>query len=165
MNEKYKKGLIGVLIFLLGIGIFGGILGAGNYGYSQKYEFDVSHDSLIKSVQTFKKLHPEYTVPEGVYVHDSLDSVNHFFYTYLYYPKDNKIVYFHVSKDANNFFKSSINFTALNDGLDLGHWKEVNKDFDRNENLQVKRQFQTTILDKLNLKYTDRGNSMFVFWK
>jgi len=161
---KFKKTItiIVIIIVLLFSMVLGGLLGAGNYSYAEKYEFSVSKDELIKAVQLLKNEKPEYNIPQVIELTDAQNNNDGYFHFYFYYQNENQIVHFFIS-DSNN--SSFLYLDAINDGLTLGHWQEVNRDFDRDNNIKVKNEFMERILNNLKLNYKDKGNGMFVFWK
>jgi len=165
--KKYKKLVIVlfIVIVFIAIALFGGFLGAGNYGYTQKYEFDINADSLIKSIKNLKTKNPTLKVPSYVGLVDSLDTGNNYFHFYVFLSDKNEIVHFLISTNQTDSDRGTIYLDAVNEGLVTGHWKEINRDYDRNDNLEIKKQFTNAILDKLKLNYKDKGNGMFIFWK
>jgi hypothetical protein len=48
--------------------------------------------------------------------------------------------------------KTIFAFVAVNEGLTLGHWKYINKDFSREENEIQKKKFEERILKKIEAK-------------
>jgi len=166
MKKRYK-----VLIFLLAVIAFfvvvtySGLLSAGSYPYSQTYKFSVSKDSLVNAIKKFKKIDTLYNPPKEVGLIDGLDENGNFYNCWVYYPKQDEIVFFVILGDNDNAESSSIWLIRINKGLILGHWSTINDDIGRSENLRQKRLFRTQILDKLKFRYKDDGNNAFVFWK
>jgi hypothetical protein len=154
-----------LIIAFLAIGIYSGALSAGSYPYSENYKFPINEDSLISKIKKFKDNNPIFKVPKKVGLIDSLDENKIFYNFWIYYPQQNKIVFFIVESDYNDSHNSTLRLISINNGLTLGHWGTINDDIERSENLEEKKQFQTQILDKLNLDYKDDGNAMFIFWK
>ena len=147
------------------------IMAPGSYVYSESYEFDADEPELIASIESIKKEAPQYIVPEiyinGMKCKDRLsdgrsDSNDYWYHFYFYYPLENQIINF-WSRPASKKGKTEIGFVAVNDGLEIGHWKEINEDLKGKENTEAKRKFEQRILNKIGFKYRDRGNSMS-FW-
>jgi hypothetical protein len=150
-----------VLVFMV-IGITQGWLAAGSYPYAQEYRFDVRAIDLVKKIEQFKKVSHNFISLSAV--NDQLDSYgNH--HIYLYDSVKDEVIHLFVEVDDKNLYKSNLFLEGYNKGRVLGNWKVINKEFDRRENLDKKRRFRDSVLDKLGLFYKDRGNSMFVFWK
>jgi hypothetical protein len=164
---RYKKTItiIVITIALLAFGFLGLFLGAGNYGYAQRYDFTTSRENLIEAINEFKTQNPQYKVPANLDLTDSSDSTAGYYHAYIYYPLENETIHFVAFNNPDYSKQSSIYLDAVNEGQSLGHWKEVNRDYGRNENLRVKKIFRETLLDKLKYPYKDNGNGMFIFWK
>jgi hypothetical protein len=168
-RAPYKTFLIVILVFIgfLAFGTYSGFFGVGSYPYSEDYEFRIRRDNLIKVLESFKKNHPAYEIPKQVGIEDGFDSDSNkiFYNAYIYLRNKNQIAHFVLIQDIDDRSKSAIWLHAVNDGLQLGHWRIINNDIGRTENLEIKKQFTTEVLDKLGLAYKDAGNSMLVFWK
>jgi hypothetical protein len=131
--------------------------GAGSYPYAEVYELNEPEQDVINAISQFKSENPDYIVPKG-----SLDlgesegrrNNSHWFNNYFYYPQENQIVFTWTRPESKT--KTKFAFVSLNDGLVLGHWKRVNKDFGfflfSSENKRIKKQFEERILDKIKLK-------------
>jgi len=169
MMKKSKLTKVAIIAFMMigvvGIMMFGGIAGAGNYGYAQQYEFKTDKKELIRKVEKFVSQHAQYKVPDNIGLENSLDSLGDVYNAYLYYPEENSIVHFLIFDNDEDVNTTSIYLDAINEGVSLGHWKVVNRDYNRKENKHIKSIFEKRVLDKLNLPYQNKGNGMFVFWK
>lgn len=62
---------------------------------------------------------------------------------YFYNPHQNVILNICILGNSTN---TKLAFVALNKGLDIGNWKDVNKDFSYKENEKIKEYFQTKYL-------------------
>jgi hypothetical protein len=78
---------------------------------------------------------------------------------------ENETIHIVTFSNPDNLNNSSIYLDAVNEGKYLGHWKVVNRDYDRDKNLRVKKVFAERLLNKLRFSYKDKGNGMFIFWK
>jgi hypothetical protein len=165
MKSKSIITTIVIIICVLVLVFLGGMLGAGPYGYAQQYEFNVSKDQLIKSIERFKSENIAFDPPQNSTENDTLDTLTTHFNVKVYYPDERTIVYFFINDDGDNNGKSFINLVSVDEGLNQGNYKLVNRDFDRSKNLEVKKEFEDRILNKLKLEYKDKGNGMFIFWK
>lgn len=166
MKKKYKTILISFgVVGLLAFALFGAILGSGNDGYAQKYEFEVSSAALIKAVENLKSGNPTFNPPAGIYEPDSLDTSNSHFNVEVYSKKENISFGFFIEKDDSKLNKSFLYLVSINRGTDFRDWKFANRDLNRSDNLKVKKVFEEEILNKLKLTYKNKGNGMFIFWK
>ena len=66
---------------------------------------------------------------------------------YFYYKSENKILLTLTRSSSEN--KTTIYFVSINSGLDIGNWKEINRDFDESENEKQKKLFEERILNKI----------------
>ena len=64
---------------------------------------------------------------------------------YFYYPEKNQIIYTWTRPTGEN--KTSFAFVSINEGLTLGNWKEINRDFNSEENGMEKKIFENKILN------------------
>jgi len=156
--------IISIIAFFV-LMIYSGILGAGSYPYAQTYKFTVNKDTLVSAIKTFKKNNPENNPPKEIGLTDGIDENGNFYNCWVYYPQQNEIVYFVVVANYDNVEKSSVWLVSINRGLTLGHWRTINDDIGRSENMKEKALFRAKILDKLKLEYKDDGNNALVFWK
>lgn len=158
-----KKIVISVFIILLAIlftskliryeiGKNLNIFSAGSHAYSETYEFSTSEAELIKAVETFKKNNPKYLIPKVTInqqgQHDLLDErmENGSFSCYFFDPQKNRIYKTSIYDDK---LKSKIRFTAINEGLNIGNWKDINKDFSYSDNEIIKKEFEEKFLNSI----------------
>lgn len=127
----------------------------GSYPYAERYEVNFSEDSVKNAIAEFKQDHPEFIVPEV-----TVD--NEFFWEledgtaqdpslwnsfYFYYKESNQII-FTLTRPIHTQ-KTAIFFVSINEGLKVGDWKRINKDFSREENKKQKDKFENEILNKI----------------
>jgi len=134
------------------------IVPSGNYSYAEIYEFNIKETQLIKIVEDFKQKNPQYIVPIEKLKDGKKDSSDYYYGVYSYYSSENNIIYFFIGSSDKG--KAQIGLVSINDGLTLGHWRDVNKDFSHSENKEVKKVFEQRILNNLGLTYKDKGNGM-----
>ena len=162
--KKNKILILSLFIFgiLLAFGFFGGLFGAGSYPYAQKYKLEESPKKLIKTIKELK-----ITLPGNDSTIDSYDHSDEWsnFHIYIYSSKSDEIIHMFVENSNNDVNEANLYLVGLNKGKNLGNWKIINSDFNRKDNIEKKNQFVELVFSKLNLKYQDKGNSMFVFWK
>jgi hypothetical protein len=155
--------IIGFLLFAYS-GAY--LLAPGSYVYSEDYELHAAESEVIAAVKQFKRQHPNMTVPyttingspsESLTRSEGRNNNSYWYAFYFYFPKENE-VYLTLTRPSDNG-TTMFSLVSVNKTLDLPHWKEVNKDFSKEENLRIKAQFEA-ILKHLKIKYSDKGNSM-----
>ena|SRR6218665_2596539 len=121
----------------------------GSYPYAEKYEVDVDETVLIQAIENFKDDNPKYKVPLGQPdLHDGRNQQENLWYhIYFYYPTENQIIYTWTRSLGKN--KTTFAFVSINQGLILGNWKDINKDFNTSENDRQKKIFEDRILNEL----------------
>ena len=129
----------------------------GSYPYAEEYEFKVPESELIEAIQNFKRDNPQYIVPKQTQLTDGRNNntgQDYWYHIYFYYPKENQIVKAWARPSEEG--KTTFAFIALNQGLELGNWKEINKDFGRLENKAEINKFEERILNKIKDKLEPR---------
>lgn len=116
----------------------------GSYPYAEHYELNVSEEILIKSIQNFKIKYPQYNVPERVQLVDGRHREGYWYHFYFYYPIEGQIISTWLRLESKN--KTTFALVSVGDGLILGNWKEINKDFSGSENKLQKKKFEERIL-------------------
>ena len=123
----------------------------GSYPYVEEYKIDVNESTLIEAIQNFKKNNPQYNVPEQTQLQDGRNDDNDYWYhIYFYYPEENQIIYTWTRPADNG--KTTFAFVSINQGLTIGKWKDINKDFSSSENKEQKKKFEDRILNKVKEK-------------
>jgi len=154
-----------VIIIFLAIAFFGAMLGSGSYGYAEQYKFDVTKKQLISTIENFKNKNQSFVPPVKYGSIDTLDTLTTKFFISIYFQNEDTIVDFFIDSSPNGTDESYINLVSVNQGLHSPVYKLINKDFDRNENRNLKKEFEERVLNKLNIPYEDKGNGNFIFWK
>lgn len=155
---KNRKSIIIAIIVSLFLGFviwFGCNFAPGSYPYAEKYELNYSEEKIKKAIAKFKQEYPEYIVPKiainskGSWDLDDGQSKepDYWYGIYFYYKNENRIVFAWTRPIDNN--KTTFAFISINDGLNLGHWKTINKDFSRSENRAEIKKFEERILNKI----------------
>jgi len=120
----------------------------GSYPYAERYEISCSESDLINAVEKFKRDNPEYLVPSQTQLKDGRSDENdHWYHVYFYYKNDNEIVYTWIRK--SNEQTTTLAFVAINNGLTLGNWKDINKGFSKEGNKLQKEKFERLILNEI----------------
>ena len=130
------------------------MLPLGSYGYAENYSFSSNERDLMAAIENLKSTHPEYNIPDS----EVIDQRSNFeFHFYIYNNAQNKILHFCTrSIDSNS---TELLFIGVNNGLELGNWKEINHQYKGKENSKIKKEFQEKVLDQLGIQYKDNGNS------
>lgn len=162
--KKKSKGIIIaiVVIIIISFALLGGVLGSGNNGYAQKYEFDINSVTLIRAVKTLKATNTIFNPPSNIYDPDTLDKSTNHYNIEIYSKKASASFAFFIESNAN---KATLYLVSINKGVDYREWKTINHDLNQEENMNAKKTFEQDILNRLDLKYQSAGNSMFIFWK
>lgn len=130
----------------------------GSYPYAEEYELDYPLEEVKTAINKFKEEHSEFVVPKvtienkGAWDLPDAQSQDNdqLYYFYFYYKSENKIVLTWIRPLGKN--RTTFAFVSINDGLDIGNWKNINKDFSNSENREEKKKFETNILAGIKAK-------------
>jgi hypothetical protein len=157
---KNKKAIILAIIMLIAGGViwFGYNFSPGSYPYAEEYELNFSEEQVKTAINKFKEEYPEYIVPkvtinnQGAWdlIDEPTEDPAYWYKFYFYYKDENKIIFTWTCPVGKN--KTTFAFVSVNDGLNLGSWKDINKDFSRSENKEEKKKFEERILNKIKEK-------------
>ncbi|MPT36111.1 MAG: hypothetical protein E2604_13740 [Flavobacterium sp.] len=125
----------------------------GSYPYAEEYDIDSSEKTLITAVENFKKHHPEYCVPNTITIQGNLTTLNngrrnandYWYHIYFYYSDTNQIVKSWLRPIDS--MSTTFAFIGINQGLEIGNWKEINHDLTGKDNSSEKQKFERLILD------------------
>jgi hypothetical protein len=143
-----------ILCFLLSTSCDINFFSAGSYPYAERYLFDCNLEFIIKEIVALKQKDST-LIPPKVYI----ESVSNSFYlsdtfnqssyytVYIYSKKENKIFYIALNKEDNN--RTELLFEGVNKGLELGKWKQINKDLSDMENNHEKEMLNEILLKKI----------------
>lgn len=153
---KKQKNIIITIVIVLLIGLLYWLkqeLSVGSYSNAEKYTLNGNEQAVKNAINQFKQNNKEYLVPkvsinnQGAW--DLLDEPKgdppHWFGFYFYYKNENKIVFTLTRAAGKN--KTEFFFVATNKGLNIGNWKDINKDFNSDENKIEKEKFEKEILN------------------
>jgi hypothetical protein len=149
MKTKYVIAIVILGTSIIGLGIWFGLsYKPGSYPNAEKYKIKIDESTLILAIQRFKKENPQFEVPEKIQLLDGRnEQENLWYHVYFYYPQENQILYTWVRK--KNKRETVFAFVSVNNGIQLGRWKDINKDFSSEENKEQKRKFEERILNKI----------------
>ncbi|MFT7072124.1 MAG: hypothetical protein ACJAX3_001098 [Patiriisocius sp.] len=131
----------------------------GSYGRAEVYEFEIPEENLIKIIKEFKSDNSELDISSEdklssgkfpILRDGKEDSSNHWYKFYFYYPDKNQIIF--TWTRAKSKMTSSFGFVRVNEGLNLGNWKDVNNNFLWWKNTPMKNEFEERILKKIKEK-------------
>lgn len=125
----------------------------GSYPYAEEYELSVNEPELIQAIQEFKLDNPQFNVPATTQLNDGRRNEagqNYWYHIYFYYSDENKIV--KCWTRPINKEKTTFAFVGINDGLELGNWQMINKNFDNSQNQIEIKKFEERILSRIKNK-------------
>lgn len=127
----------------------------GSYPFAEHYQLDYPEEEVIEAIKTLKDSDPDLNVP-GVTIqgnrlyllNDGKDGeTDYWYHFYFYNKKKNQILSTWTRSAGAN--TTTFAFVSINNGLDLGHWKNINDDFAFFENRKIKKDFEATILKRI----------------
>jgi hypothetical protein len=139
---------LSLIIFLI-LGFSSCSFAPGSYPYAEEYKLKISESELIMAIDKFNYTYPEFNVPEQTQLKDGRtnDRNDHWYHLYFYYKDENQIIYAWVRQKDKDI--TSFALVSINQGLTLGNWKEINKDFSHKENKAKKQEFEERILNPI----------------
>jgi hypothetical protein len=128
-------------------------LSPGFYPNAERYELEVKESKLIELITELKVQNPSLALPESSLLADGRrDSADKWYHFYFYSKEENMIIKTWVRGVVGNANETIFAFVAINEGLELGNWKSINKDFSSSENRRLKSLFENMILLKVKEK-------------
>jgi hypothetical protein len=159
MTKKTRKAIIILGLLLVGLIGFiklGTMLSPGSYGNAEIYEFNYSENQVQEAVRKFKIQHPDMVVPTvtignrgsfDLSKNEGRKDSSWRYFLYFYYPKENQIIFSWTRPVENG--KTRFAFVSVNNGLEIGHWQDINHDFRSAQNKQLKQEFEERILSPI----------------
>ena len=118
----------------------------GSYPYVELYKFEVAESKIISAVNKFKMENSDYCLSNQERFIDGRRSNNdHWYHVWFYYPKENQIVKCWIRG-------THIGCVGLGEYPSLRNYKEINKDFSKQENKIQKEKFERRILKEIQSK-------------
>jgi len=156
---KISIGLIGLILGGLLFYYIGWSFSPGSYSKAEIYKLEISEDSLIQIIKEVKLENPNLELKQMVRIPNGQDfqltegrqdSSDYWYDIYFYYPDKQQIVKTWIRPN----FESGVDFAfvALNNGLTLGNWVDVNQYFWWWKNKPIKTEFENRILEKIKQK-------------
>lgn len=139
----------------LGVIYFGWSFAPGSYARAEIYEIELPEQELIE----IKVENPILTLPQEMknILKDGRlgrEQFDFWYHIYFYYPDKNQIV--KTWTRAHTQTTTNFAFVAINQGLTLGNWIDVNKYFLWWKNKPIKEEFEKRILSKIKEKVNDK---------
>lgn len=153
-----RKWLLILLIGLLGLFFFYKLAGSfapGSYPYAEHYELDYPEEKVIAAINRLKMTDQSLIVPKVTIqgngqwdLNDGKEKETEHWYSFYFYNREKNQIWFTWTRSSGRN-KTTFAFVAVNDGLDLGNWKDINKDFGFFENRKIKKSFEEIILKRV----------------
>ena len=124
-----------------------------SYPDAESYILEYPESIVLEAIKSFKIANPQHLQPQYLNLNDGHDMKDHagqLYHLYFFYPENYQIVYAWTRPIDNN--STELALVAINDGLMLGNWKDINKDFTVNENNFQKEKFTNTIFNKIKME-------------
>ena len=141
--------IIKLVIFFLFLFTLSCDFAPGSYSDAEVYDIKGDESEVVKSIKRFKLENPDYNVPKELNLLDGKSSKidDHWYHIYFYYKDTDQIVYAWVRQTEND--RTTLALVAINNGMVLGHWKYINKDFTEEENSKEKEKFAKLIVSNI----------------
>lgn len=161
-NIKITFGCLGGIVVFLFLAYLGAwFMAPGSYARAETYEFEIPEDSLISIIENVKRENPEIALTQKVKIPGGQSFfmeegrkdekfLDHWYHIYFYYPDKNEIV--KTWTRPNNKNSTTLAFVAINDGLTLGNWRDINQSFWWWKNEPEKQEFEERILNRIKEK-------------
>lgn len=118
----------------------------GFYPDAERYELEVSESKAIELITELKAQNPSLALPKSHLLIDGRrDSSDNWYHFYFYSKEENIIIKTWVRGVVGDNDKTVFAFVSVNEGLELGNWKGINKDFSFSENKRLKKLFESMI--------------------
>lgn len=153
-----KKTLIIILLVLGGLFFLyklADMFSPGSYGDAERYELDYPEEKVIEAINKLKEVDKDLVVPKVTIqnsgqwdLNDGKEKDADYWYKFYFYDKaKNQILFTWTRPSGPN--TTTFAFVSINNGLDIGHWEDINDDFGFFENKKIKKDFEETILKRV----------------
>jgi len=164
MSSMTKKILTAIAIVLGGrcfIYKLTDMFSPGSYGHAEQYELNYPEDKVIEAINKLKTsdsglLVPKVTIQNSGQhdLNDGKEKESDFWYKFYFYDKGKNHILFTWTRPSGRN-TTTLAFVSINEGLDLGHWKDVNDDYGFFENRKILKDFEETILERIKKNLGD----------
>jgi hypothetical protein len=159
-----KKTLIIILVVLGGLFFLyklADMFSPGSYGHAERYELNYPEEKVIEAITKLKDEDKDLLVPKVTIqnsgqwdLNDGKEKTSDYWYKFYFYDNvNNRILFTWTRSSGPN--TTTFAFVSINNGLDLGNWKDINDDFGSSENREIKKNFEQTILQRVKEKLVD----------
>ena len=143
---KWIFGSLGLLGVAFGLFYGAWLYGPGSYPRAETYTIEASEEAVIRGIDQFKMSHPSYRVP--IFLPGGRINSEYEYVVYFYYPEEDKILFTFTRPVGKS--RTTFSLVRLNDGLDLGRWRDVNDEFwGSSENSEIIETFEERILNPI----------------
>jgi hypothetical protein len=160
-----KKTLIIILIVLGGLLFLyklADMFSPGSYGHAERYELDYPEEKVIEAISRLKDADKDLVVPKVTIqnsgqweLNDGKEKETDYWYKFYFFDKEkNQILFTWTRPSGPN--TTTFAFVSINNGLDLGHWNDINDDFGFFENRKIIKGFEDTILKRVKDNLGDK---------
>lgn len=127
----------------------------GSYPNAETYELHYAENEVKEAIGKVKENNPNFLVPKVTINNqgswDLLDEQTqdppYWYKIYFYYKDENQILFTWIRPSGKN--RTTFAFVSINNGLDIGNWKDINKDFEGSDNEEQKKKFEQRILNEV----------------
>lgn len=137
-----------LLVSVVSISLSCNNFSAGSYANAEIYQYKINDDTLIKILTALKEKDSSLIPPiELGLVDGRSDSTDYWYHFYFFNKSENEIIHTWVRKKDDEI--TNFAFVGINKGLQLGNWKEINKDYNKVDNNNKKEDFQNFLLKRI----------------
>jgi len=158
VSSMTRKQIIIISIVLLGlVSIYkiASLITPGSYPFAENYILNYPEKDVIEAIERIKSADNDLKVPtvtiqnSGQHeLNDGKKNESDYWYKFYFYNKKKDQIIFTWTRPIDNN-KTTFAFVSINEGLNIGNWKNINEDFDFLENRKLKNEFENTILKKI----------------
>lgn len=128
----------------------------GLYPNAEMYEINLKDSTLISKIQKFKMSNSVFEVPNKIGLTDGyFGEHKERFGFYFYLKNENKTIFIWVR--ALTLSQAQLAFVSVNEGVELGNWKELNNDYDFFETRKERERFENLVLKRLDITYSRKS--------
>ena len=137
------------------------MIAPGSYPFAEEYVLNYAESEVKAAINQLKQEDHSLLVPD-VTINDTIvtalsDHQNDHWYTFYFYLKDRKSIVLTYTRSALEGKKTIFAFVGINEGLELGNWRNINDDFGFFENRRLKKESEERILNRIKQKLEARN--------
>lgn len=134
---------------------------SGSYGHAERYELGYSEEKIIEAIKKLKDEDKDLLVPKVTIqnsgqwnLDDGKENETDYWYKFYFYDKKKNQILFTLTRPTGPN-TTTFAFVSVNNGLDIGHWNDINDDFGFLENGKILKNFEETILKRIKNNLSD----------